>query len=415
MAQPDLEKFIRRSLALAIQESGEGTPEEPSTSTDGVRLYDGTSGTEVDVIDDNPDTPHFAGNRIYVTNKRAFIQGNFRLYPPATPGDAMAGTPACHSLLLPAGMTRVLDAANRVTRYNPISEAIPVSTAYWWHSGTHKQVFDARHAISALQMMIGQRYQGTVRIQGSYDDVLEEALPSVTLPTEDAPTVQAGNSRTQVTVLPGGSPLNCWGKMLTIDFGSDLATKEFTELKTNTIDARSPTWTLRIARTAKADFDPYAVRDAATFLEATLRVKQSDGRYAMQGIRGQIRDIAPVDIDGDYGWDLSGPCVASDAGGDEFWIEFGDVSLILTGTLSDGTQDVVYSGTTSLTTAGEFATPLVWSISAGALPTGLAIDDETGVISGTPTAADDYTFTVRAIDADGQTATSEQTVTIAAP
>ncbi len=414
MAQPDLQKFNRRGLAIKLQ-SSEGAPETPDAGADGLRLYDGQSGTEVDVTEDNVDRPHFAGNQIYVSNRRAFIQGNFRLYPPQTPGDASDGTPDCHIALLPGGMTRVLDAAGRKTTYNPISEAIPVATAYWWHAGTHKRVTDARNAISALALTVGQRFQGQLRVQGSYEDVLEEALPSITLSDTDGPVVEADNSRTQITELPGGSPLNVWGKSLSLDFGSQLQTKEFTEHKTNSIDGRTPTWTLRLARTAKVDFDPWAVRDAGTFITAALRVKQDDGRYSMLSIRGQVRDINEADIDGDYGWELSGPCVASSAGGDEFLIEFGDVSLNLTGTLSDGTQSTAYSGTTALTAEGEYTAPLAWDISAGTLPSGLSINAGTGEISGTPDTVEEQTFTVRATSADGQIATREQTVDIAAP
>lgn len=322
MAQPALTKFTRRALALALQ-SAEGTPASPDTATDGVRLYDGSSGTEFDEFTENPDRPHFTGNPFAVTNERAFIQGNFRLYPPETPGDSSDGTPDCHRLLLPGGMTQVLDDVGGTTRYNPISSGIALSTGYWWHAGTHLQVVDARHQISSLIMQIGQRHQGQVRIQGSYSEVLEEALPSVTLPGTLGPIINSANSTAKIVELPGGDDLAVWAKSLSIDFGSDLKTKEYTEYKTNAIDDRLASWTMRIARTAKADFDPWALRSAGTMIQASMRVVGAGDKYSEQGIRGQIRDINPVDIDGDYGWELSGPCVASDAGGDEFWIEFG--------------------------------------------------------------------------------------------
>ena len=81
---------------------------------------------------------------------------------------------------------------------------------------------------------------------------------------------------------------------------------------------------LRIARTALADFNPWALRDAGTLITASLKLSESDQRYSELGIRGQIEQINEVDIDGDYGWELTGRCVPSDAGGDEFYIEFGD-------------------------------------------------------------------------------------------
>lgn len=323
MAQPALEKFIRRNLMLKVQAS-EGTPVTPSTSTDGIRLYDGASGVEHDEVTENIDKAFFSGPEIATTNHRAFITGGLRLYPPAVPGHAADGIPDCDLPLRLAGMTRVLDAPGKTTRFNPISAGMPVATAYWSHAGTQKQVFDARAAISALSMQIGERYQAQLRVQGSYNDVAETALPAVTLPSGNGPVITAANSIAQLTILPGGDPLNVWAKSLAIDFGNQLRTKEYTEKKINTIDDRQATWTMRLARTAKSDFDPWALLRNGTFIQASMRVTGAANLYAEHGIRGQIRGVSEVDIDGDYGWELSGYCVASAAGGDEFWIEFGD-------------------------------------------------------------------------------------------
>ena len=65
------------------------------------------------------------------------------------------------------------------------------------------------------------------------------------------------------------------------------------------------------------------MRKAGTYITATMRVKNSDNRYTEFGIRGLIRDINETDIDGDYGWEITGPCIATSAGGDEFYIAFG--------------------------------------------------------------------------------------------
>lgn len=57
--------------------------------------------------------------------------------------------------------------------------------------------------------------------------------------------------------------------------------------------------------------------------------------------------------------------------------------------------------------------PFVWSISSGSLPPGLVLNSATGLLSGTPTAAGSYTFTVRVVDASGQAATQSLTISIA--
>jgi hypothetical protein len=69
---------------------------------------------------------------------------------------------------------------------------------------------------------------------------------------------------------------------------------------------------------------------------------------------------------------------------------------ITTTTLPDGAATVPYSAI--LSGAGGTA-PFAWSISSGALPSGLSIDANTGAISGTPTALGPYDFTIRLTDA----------------
>jgi large repetitive protein len=55
---------------------------------------------------------------------------------------------------------------------------------------------------------------------------------------------------------------------------------------------------------------------------------------------------------------------------------------------------------------------LAFSISAGTLPTGLALNSTTGVISGTPSAAGAFSFTVKCVDAAGAQPTRTYGVTI---
>ncbi|WP_295937042.1 hypothetical protein [uncultured Xanthomonas sp.] len=323
MAQPSLEPFKRRGLALALRTAA-NTPVVPTAAANGVLLFNGTSGTEFDKVERPIDRPYFTGQPFAVGAKRAFIEGEFELYPPATPGGAATSDADCSVLLLPAGMTVVKDATAKTTRYNPITTNIPLSDAKWWHAGTLKQVAAARHNVSSLTLAVGDRFKGNIRVQGDYDTISEDALPTIALPATIPTVCRADNTVTRVTVLPNGAPLVCWAKSLAIDFANTITPKEYTSHKETGITDRAPTWTLRIAKTALSDFNPWALRDAAALLRISMRLTPSNNLYSELGIRGQIDTINETEIDGDYGWELTGPCVASNAGGDEFYIEFGD-------------------------------------------------------------------------------------------
>ena len=58
--------------------------------------------------------------------------------------------------------------------------------------------------------------------------------------------------------------------------------------------------------------------------------------------------------------------------------------------------------------------PFTWSVSSGTLPAGVTLAPSTGLLSGTPTAAGSYTFTVEVTDAGGLTATESVSMTIIA-
>jgi hypothetical protein len=75
-------------------------------------------------------------------------------------------------------------------------------------------------------------------------------------------------------------------------------------------------------------------------------------------------------------------------------------SLITTTSLPNGKVGTAYSQT--LQTAGT-TPPLTWSTTAGALPDGLALAPGTGIISGSPTAAGTFTFTVKVVDSLNRT------------
>ena len=83
---------------------------------------------------------------------------------------------------------------------------------------------------------------------------------------------------------------------------------------------------------------------------------------------------------------------------------------IRTTSLLDGTVDTAYEG--QLVATGG-SPPLVWTVTAGALPSGLALNPTTGAISGIPTATPGtYSFTVEVSDTSAPQETSTQPLSI---
>ena len=84
-----------------------------------------------------------------------------------------------------------------------------------------------------------------------------------------------------------------------------------------------------------------------------------------------------------------------------------DYSIVVSGplpispsTLPPATLDTYYSQT--VTASGGVA-PYTYAVTSGSLPTGLSLDSSTGVISGTPTTDNTYSFTITATDANNNT------------
>lgn len=94
----------------------------------------------------------------------------------------------------------------------------------------------------------------------------------------------------------------------------------------------------------------------------------------------------------------------------EFTLAIASPLGISTTTLPGATSGVAYSQ--SLAATGGTA-PYTWTIASGTPPPGLSLS-ATGILSGTPTTAGDYIFTVQAADAASRTATQSLGVTVAA-
>lgn len=84
---------------------------------------------------------------------------------------------------------------------------------------------------------------------------------------------------------------------------------------------------------------------------------------------------------------------------------------ITTTGLADGTVNVPYS---AILEAAYATLPVTWSISSGALPTGLSLDPGSGKVSGTPAVAETSNFTVMATDSSvpSQTGTRSLSITV---
>lgn len=77
------------------------------------------------------------------------------------------------------------------------------------------------------------------------------------------------------------------------------------------------------------------------------------------------------------------------------------------------TRNVAYTPHTFIASGG--VAPFTWAVSVGTLPTGMTLNAQTGVLSGTATsAAGTSNFTVRATSSDGQTATQAVALVVSA-
>jgi hypothetical protein len=85
------------------------------------------------------------------------------------------------------------------------------------------------------------------------------------------------------------------------------------------------------------------------------------------------------------------------------------VLFIASTELRDGQEGSAYEATLEACVG---AKPYTWAITNGALPDGLALDTKTGIISGTPTRAGVFDFTIIVTDAAQITATRELSITI---
>lgn len=408
MAQPALQSFKRRGFAIKAEVT-EGTDSVPTSAANAFRLFDGQSAIEHDVIERPVDSDVFGHDPFVVNNQRVMVEGDIELIPPVTPGDAGAdGSAACRHVLFVCGIAETKTATDDLTEYTLLSSSIPSGSMYFWHAGTVKRGLGSRGDLSGLTMAIGDRFKARLRLQGSYDEHTEEALPSnfdysaFTVPTVS----RKDNSIMRAATLTGGY-VHLRAKSLSVDFNNGLQTKEFTQFGTTSITERKPVATLRFARQSNADINFHSLRDAGTYIKADYTVIEGDGRYSRLKVRGQIENIQDIDIEGDHGYEVTVRCIPSDTGGDEVVVEFGTSTVQLLGDYADGEDGVAYSS--EIRFRGAPWTRPTFSVQSGTLPTGTSLNTATGVVSGTPSAAATYVFVIRATwtDAAGATQTAD--------
>ncbi len=91
-----------------------------------------------------------------------------------------------------------------------------------------------------------------------------------------------------------------------------------------------------------------------------------------------------------------------------FTVRISDPLLITTTALPEGTEGLAYQA--GITAAGGFP-PYAFSVAQGSLPAGLSLSAD-GVLSGTPGASGEFSFTVQVLDSEGQTSSRSYTLAV---
>lgn len=95
-----------------------------------------------------------------------------------------------------------------------------------------------------------------------------------------------------------------------------------------------------------------------------------------------------------------------------WWVNGYSPIVVSPSTISDGVPGVPYTATFTATGGTAPTSPYTFSVGSGTLPPGLMLNSN-GTLSGTPTDAGVYTFTIIATDANGHTGNRSYPITIA--
>jgi hypothetical protein len=149
----------------------------------------------------------------------------------------------------------------------------------------------------------------------------------------------------------------------------------------------------------------FSFGDAHLYKYKSTKLQKLTGHVSVKDLRGRIVGVAIAK--------LAVATAATSTSTSTTTVPAGPVSLtITTSSLAPAPENLSYSATI-VATGG--ATPYTWALTAGTLPTGLSLNIATGVISGTPTASGAFPIGVTVTDNDGNTATTDYTLTATPP
>jgi subtilisin family serine protease len=154
------------------------------------------------------------------------------------------------------------------------------------------------------------------------------------------------------------------------------------------------------ALTATGGTPPYTWSVASGGLPAGLSVDPTTG----------LVSGTPSDVAGSFTFTAQVTDSASQSDTQPLTVNLADPLAVTTSSLAGGTVGQGYSQT--LTAVGG-QTPYVWSLPSGSLPPGLSLNASTGAVTGTPTTAGSFSFTVQASDAGNPARTDTQAMSIA--
>lgn len=315
-----MESFDSRGLLLKL-EATENTDAGPTAAANAFRVMNGRSGLQGEKLPRPIDRPHFGakpGRRIKV---KGFIEGDVEIVGAATPGAASPLSP----LLQIAGMAETLVVGPpAIARYNVISRDIPSATGWFYHGGTLKKLTGARANLSGLMLEIGKFFTAKARIEGNCTTVTEAALPA-DFDFDDFQSVDPYTTETGELEING---VAVDGVSLSVDFGNALAVTEHTRARRSRITGREGSFTARFYRPALGALNVWQLWESgAEFpIVGTHGIGAGVGRGAKLLLRAQIDGVEEVELEKDYGVEIKGSLIPSNAGNDEIKLEFGTLT-----------------------------------------------------------------------------------------